>query len=76
MFTSKKIRLYTRDLQIPKVLDMYIQMGFLHVIRIIPRVPSKFPTIGCVVELSSYAQQGSTPIHSLRGQKIIQRLSW
>jgi hypothetical protein len=76
MVVSKKVRVYTRDLQNPKILEMYIQMGFLHILRIIPRVPSKFPTIGCVVELSCYVQQGSTPIHSLRGQKIIQRLSW
>ena len=74
MVCMKKVRIQTRELQ--GVLESYIKQGFLYVTRIYPNVPSKFPTVGCIVELSHYCQQGSFPIHSIKGQQLIHRISY
>jgi len=76
MVCLKKVRIETRELQKPGVLESYINQGFLYVTRIYPNVPLKFPTVGCLVELSHYYQQGSFPIHSTKGVQLIQRLSY
>jgi len=75
MVCLKKVRIETRQLQMPGVLETYINQGFLYVTRILPNSPTKFPTVGCVVELSHYQQQGSVAIHSLKGVQLIQKLS-
>jgi hypothetical protein len=75
MVCYKKLRVESYDLQKPEVLNYYINQGFMYVTRIYPNRPSKFPTIGCIVELSHYRQHGSHPIHSVEGQQLIQRLT-
>ena len=76
MVCLKKVRIETRELQKPGVLESYINQGFSYVIRIYPNVPLKFPTVGCLVELSHYFQQGSFPIHSIKGIQLIKRVSY
>jgi hypothetical protein len=76
MVCLKKIRIETRELQKPEVLESYINKGFLYVTRIYPNTVNKFPTVGCVVELSHYRQQNCLPIHSIKGQQLIQRVSY
>ena len=76
MVCLKKIRIETRELQKPEVLEYYINKGFLYVTRIYPNTVNKFPTVGCVVELSHYRQQNCLPIHSIKGQQLIQRVSY
>jgi hypothetical protein len=76
MVCLKKIRIETRELQKAGILESYINKGFEYVKRIYPNTPNKFPTVGCVVELSHYRQQECLPIHSIKGQQLIQRLSY
>ena len=76
MVCLKKVRIESRELQKPGVLESYINKGFSHVARIFHTRPTKFPTVGCLVELSHYYQQGSFPIHSIKGVQLIQRLSY
>ena len=76
MVCLKKVRIETRQLQMPGVLESYINKGFLYVTRIFPNSQNKFPTVGCLVELSHYQQQGSVAIHSLKGGQLIQRVSY
>jgi len=76
MVCYKKVRVETRELQKSHVLQDFIDKGFEYVTRLFPRRPSKFPTVGCLVELSHYKQRGSLPIHSVEGQKLIHRISF
>lgn len=76
MVCLKKVRIETRELQKAGVLDTYINKGFAYVTRIYPREATKFPTVGCIVELSHYMQQECVPIHSIKGQQLIHRLSY
>ncbi len=76
MVCLKKVRIETRELQKPGVLESYINKGFLYVTRIYPKINSKFPTVGCLVELSYYRQQDCLPIYSIKGQALIHRVSY
>jgi hypothetical protein len=75
-YNTKRIRVFTYDLQKPGVLDGYLTLGYSHIRRIEPRVPSKFPTVGCTVELC-YSQYGNSyPIDSVKGQRLIHKISY
>jgi hypothetical protein len=76
MVCLKKVRIETHELQKSGVLDTYINKGFAYVTRIFPTQPTKFPTVGCLVELSHYMQQGCVPINSIKGQQLIHRISY
>ena len=75
-YKTKRIRVFTYDLQRPGVLDRYIAMGFLHIRRIEPTVPTKFPTVGCMAELSYSQYCNSYPIHSAKAQELIHKISY
>ena len=75
-YNTKRLRVFTYDLQQPGVLDAYIAMGFLHIRRIEPRVPSKFPTVGCTAELSYNQYGNSYPIYSVKGQQLIHKIAY
>jgi len=75
-YNTKRIRVFTYDLQKPGVLDGYMNMGFSYIRRIEPRILSKFPTVGCTVELS-YEQHGNSyPIYSVKAQRLINKISY
>ena len=74
MVCFKKVRIQTRDLQ-AGLLESYINQGFAYVTRILPYRPTRFPTVGCLVELSHYRQQGCIPIDSPKGRQLINRIS-
>jgi hypothetical protein len=76
MVCFKKLRIETRELQKAGILESYIKQGFAYVTRIFPNRPSKFPTVGCIVELSHYRQTGCVPIVSIKGQQLIHRISY
>ena len=76
MVCLKKIRIETRELQKAGVLEYYINQGFSHITRLYPRTPSKFPTVGCLVELSHYKQRDGFLINSMKGKQLIYRLSY
>jgi len=76
MVCYKKVRIETRELQKPDVLREFINEGFQYMARLFPNSPSKFPTIGCLVELSHYKQRGSILIRSTEGKKLIKRISF
>ena len=76
MVCYKKVRIETRELQKPEVLYEFIEKGFEYMTRLFPNRPSKFPTIGCLVELSHYRQRGSILIRSTEGKKLIKRISF
>ena len=72
---TKRVRVYTYDLQRPGVLDAYVRLGFEYIRRIEPRIPSKFPTVGCMAELSYIEQYDSHPIFSNKGYQLIHKIS-
>jgi hypothetical protein len=68
------IRAYTRDLQDKRLLKTYMALGFQHIRRIVSI--ERFPTIGCLVELSLVPNIGSVPIDSPQGRRLINKMSY
>jgi len=68
------IRAYTRDLQDKSLLKTYMTLGFQHIRRIVSI--ERFPTIGCLAELSLVPTIGSVPIDSSQGRRLINKLGY
>jgi hypothetical protein len=68
------IRVYTRDLQDKRLLKSYMTLGFQHIRRIVS--VERFPTIGCLAELSLVPNIGSVPIDSPQGRRLINRMAY
>jgi hypothetical protein len=68
------IRAYTRDLQDKSLLKTYMTLGFQHIRRIVSI--ERFPTIGCLAELSLVPNIGSGPIDSPQGRRLINKMSY
>lgn len=71
---TKMIRVYTRDLQDKRLLKSYMTLGFQHIRRIVS--VERFPTIGCLAELSLVPNIGSVPIDSPQGRRLINRMAY
>ena len=71
---TKKIRVYTRELQDKKKLKMYVSLGFEHIRRIVSF--ERFPTVGCLAELCIIPNIGTVPINSPEGRRIINKLAY
>ena len=67
-------RVYTRDLQDKRLLKTYMTLGFQHIRRIVSI--ERFPTIGCLAELSLVPNIGSVPIDSPQGRRLINKMSY
>lgn len=71
---TKIIRVYTRNLQDKRLLKTYMSLGFQHIRRIVSF--ERFPTIGCLAELSLIPTIGSVPIVSPEGRRLIGKLAF
>jgi hypothetical protein len=76
IFQIKRVRTY--DLQNPDFLDAMRERGFAYIRRVEFEYDSilRNPTIGCIVDLSIKPHFGSIPIDSVKGRKLIRKLSY
>jgi hypothetical protein len=72
--STKMIRVHTRELQNPGILKRYMTLGFRHIRRVI--CLNRFPTIGTLSEISYRPLEGSFPIDSPEGRRLIGKMAY
>jgi len=71
---TKIVRVHTRELQNPANLKTFLTLGFTHIRRVI--CLNRFPTIGTLSEVSYFPLEGSVPINSPQGRRLIGKMAY
>lgn len=68
----------TTDLQNDYVLNSYKDTGYTHIRQVYMPYNKvlRFPSVGCIVELSREREVGSHLLDSPKGRKLIRRISY
>lgn len=72
------ITILSADLQNKKTLQNYLNIGYLWVRRVEYKFNyiTRFPTIGCILEISNIRDVGAVLINSAKGKHIINKLCY